>query len=156
MLALLRSGAAVHGLAHITGDGLLNLRRLSAGVGFAIDAPLPVPGVCRWLCELGAIGDAEAYRIFNMGCGFVAVVAAADAPAAALALLADHHPGRRPDRPRQRQARAHRAAGARCDALDGEQVGEREPAVELDLECAAVRAAAPRARSRGIGVAGVE
>jgi phosphoribosylformylglycinamidine cyclo-ligase len=92
VLELLSSGAAVHGLAHITGDGLLNLRRLRRGVGFAIDAPLPVPGVCRWLCELGEIGATEAYRVFNMGCGFVAAVAADDADAA-LALLAGHHPG---------------------------------------------------------------
>jgi phosphoribosylformylglycinamidine cyclo-ligase len=91
-LDLLRSGAAVSGLAHITGDGLLNLTRLSGAVGFEIDAPLPVPGVCAWLCELGQIGPAEAYRIFNMGCGFVAIVPAADAPAAT-ALLAAHHPG---------------------------------------------------------------
>lgn len=91
VLDLLRSGAAVSGLAHITGDGLLNLRRLNGAVGFAIDAPLPVPGVCSWLCELGGIGAAEAYRVFNMGCGFVAVVAAADADAA-VSLLARHHP----------------------------------------------------------------
>jgi phosphoribosylformylglycinamidine cyclo-ligase len=90
--ALLESGAAVHGLAHITGDGLLNLTRLNAAVGFEIDAPLPVPGVCAWLCELGGIDAAEAHRVFNMGCGFVAVVAAADAEAAA-ALLARQQPG---------------------------------------------------------------
>ena len=46
-LALLRSAVAVHGLAHITGDGLLNLKRLNAAVGFEIDAPLPVPGRLR-------------------------------------------------------------------------------------------------------------
>jgi phosphoribosylformylglycinamidine cyclo-ligase len=32
--------------------------------------------------------------VFNMGCGFVAVVAADQAPVAA-ALLAEHHPGTR-------------------------------------------------------------
>ena len=92
VLGLLRSGATVAGLAHITGDGLLNLRRLHEGVGFEIDAPLPVPGICRWLCELGSIGPAEAYRVFNMGCGFIAVVPASEA-AAAVALLAERHPG---------------------------------------------------------------
>jgi len=94
VLALLRSGAAVHGLAHITGDGLLNLIRLGAGVGFEIDAPLAVPPICRLVCELAGLGPAEAYRVFNMGCGFAAVVAAADA-AAAVKLLAAHHPGTR-------------------------------------------------------------
>jgi phosphoribosylformylglycinamidine cyclo-ligase len=93
-LALLRSAVAVHGLAHITGDGLLNLKRLNAGVGFEIDAPLPVPGVCEWLCEAGAIDAATAHQVFNMGCGFIAVVAPADAATAAAA-LAEHHPGAR-------------------------------------------------------------
>jgi len=93
-LALLDSATPVHGLAHITGDGVLNLRRLNPAVGFEIDAPLPVPGVCAWLCETGAIDAAQAHQVFNMGCGFVAVVPA-DAAAAAAALLAHHHPGAR-------------------------------------------------------------
>jgi phosphoribosylformylglycinamidine cyclo-ligase len=92
VLALLRSEADVAGLAHITGDGLLNLKRLHSEVGFEIDAPLPVPGICEWLCELGGIDAAQAHRVFNMGCGFVVVVPAAQAPAAA-AMLAEHHPG---------------------------------------------------------------
>jgi phosphoribosylformylglycinamidine cyclo-ligase len=93
-LALLRSATPVHGLAHITGDGVLNLKRLNAGIGFEIDAPLAVPGVCQWLCDTDGIGPAEAYRVFNMGCGFVVVV---PAPAAAevVSLLAEHHPGTR-------------------------------------------------------------
>jgi phosphoribosylformylglycinamidine cyclo-ligase len=93
-LALLRSPAAVHGLAHITGDGLVNLKRLNPAVGFEIDAPLPVPGVCEWLCEAGSIDAAQAHQVFNMGCGFIAVVAPGDAAAAA-ATLAEHHPGTR-------------------------------------------------------------
>jgi len=93
-LALLRSGLPVHGLAHITGDGVLNLKRLNPAVGFEIDAPLAVPGICSWLCETGAIAPAQAYQVFNMGCGFVAAVAAADADDA-VALLAGHHPGAR-------------------------------------------------------------
>ncbi len=39
--ALLASGVDVRGLAHITGDGLLNLLRLEAEVGYRVDAPLP-------------------------------------------------------------------------------------------------------------------
>jgi phosphoribosylformylglycinamidine cyclo-ligase len=93
-LELLRSGVEVHGLAHITGDGLANLKRLNVDVGFEIDAPLPVPGVIQWLCDAGSIDAAAAYQVFNMGCGFVAVVPAAMA-AAAVALLAGHHPGAR-------------------------------------------------------------
>jgi phosphoribosylformylglycinamidine cyclo-ligase len=95
VLELLASPVPVHGLAHITGDGVLNLLRLSPGIGFEVDAALPVPPICRLVCELGGVGPAEAYRVFNMGCGFVAVVPPADA-GAAVALLAAHHPGARP------------------------------------------------------------
>ena len=94
ILALLRSELAVHGLAHITGDGVLNLRRLNDAVGFEIDAPLATPGICALVCERGEIEPAQAYQHFNMGCGFVAVVPAAHADATA-ALLADFHAGTR-------------------------------------------------------------
>ena len=94
VLELLRSGLLVHGLAHITGGGLLNLTRLNRGVGFEVSDPLPVPPVFRLVQELGAVADAEMWEVFNMGCGFCAVVPASTADAAA-ALLAAHHPGAR-------------------------------------------------------------
>jgi phosphoribosylformylglycinamidine cyclo-ligase len=94
VLDLLRSAVPVHGLAHITGGGLDNLLRLGAGVGYAVDDPLPVPPVFGLIQRLGAVGDAEMHHVFNMGCGFVAMVPAAAAHEAA-ALLAAHHPGAR-------------------------------------------------------------
>ncbi|HEX2702098.1 MAG TPA: phosphoribosylformylglycinamidine cyclo-ligase [Solirubrobacteraceae bacterium] len=94
VLELLRSDLAVHGLAHITGDGVLNLRRLKPGVGFEVDAPLDVPGICALICERGAIEPRQAYQHFNMGCGFVVVVAASEAKQAS-ELLAGFHPGTR-------------------------------------------------------------
>jgi phosphoribosylformylglycinamidine cyclo-ligase len=94
VLELLGSGAIVRGLAHITGDGVLNLRRLNAAVGFEIEEPLAVPPICAWLCEAGALGAAQAYQVFNMGCGFVVAVAPGDA-AAAVELLERFHPGSR-------------------------------------------------------------
>ena len=94
VVELLKSSIAVHGLAHITGDGLLNLRRLNKSVGFEIAAPLAVPPICAYVCEQGGIEAAQAYRHFNMGCGLVAVVAA-DEAARAARLLADHHAGTR-------------------------------------------------------------
>jgi phosphoribosylformylglycinamidine cyclo-ligase len=94
VLALLASGIDVHGLAHITGDGVLNLTRLSERVGFEISAPLPVPAICRYVCEQGAIEPVEAYQVFNMGCGFVAVVPGGDGDEVAR-LLGEHHPGAR-------------------------------------------------------------
>jgi phosphoribosylformylglycinamidine cyclo-ligase len=92
VLELLRSGLDVRGLAHITGGGLLNLLRLHADVGFRIDAPLPVPALFGLVQELGDIPEAEMWEVFNMGCGFCAVVPAAQA-ADAVALLERHHPG---------------------------------------------------------------
>jgi phosphoribosylformylglycinamidine cyclo-ligase len=94
VLELLGSGLRVHGLAHITGGGVLNLTRLNAGVGFHISDPLPVPPVLGLVRELGGVADAEMWEVFNMGCGFCVVVPEATVDAA-VALLAAHHPGAR-------------------------------------------------------------
>jgi phosphoribosylformylglycinamidine cyclo-ligase len=92
VLDLLRSDIPVHGLAHITGGGLTNLLRLNKGVGFAIEAPLPVPGIFALVQRLGGVSDREMWDVFNMGCGFVCVVPEARA-VDAVALLDAHHPG---------------------------------------------------------------
>lgn len=92
ILELLGSAADVRGLAHITGDGLNNLLRLSRRVGYEISAPLPVPPVFQLIAEQGAVEVDEMYAVFNMGLGFVVIVPDADADAA-VDLLAAHHPG---------------------------------------------------------------
>jgi phosphoribosylformylglycinamidine cyclo-ligase len=92
VLELLRSPVDVRGLAHITGDGLNNLLRLDADVGYEIGSPMPVPAIFGLIQELGAVADAEMHEVFNMGLGFVCVVAA-DQEAEALELLGRHHPG---------------------------------------------------------------
>ena len=89
---LLASEVGVRGLAHITGEGFLNLLRLEAEVGYRVDAPLPVPHVFELIAERGPVEPAELYEVFNMGCGFCCVVGAADAEAA-VALLGVRHPG---------------------------------------------------------------
>jgi phosphoribosylformylglycinamidine cyclo-ligase len=91
VLELLRSEVAVHGLAHITSGGVGNLLRLAADVGYEIDAPLPVPPIFELIRERGGVGDEEMHEVFNMGCGFCAVVPAGD-EVAALALLRAHYP----------------------------------------------------------------
>ena len=89
---LLDSGVDVRGLAHITGDGFLNLLRLEAHAGYQIDSPLPVPEVFRLIAERGGVEDAELYEVFNMGCGFCVVVPREDVDEA-LELLERRHPG---------------------------------------------------------------
>jgi phosphoribosylformylglycinamidine cyclo-ligase len=92
IMELLRSEVPVHGLAHITGGGLLNLLRLGSGVGYEISEPLPVPPIFELIARLGGVSCAEMWEVFNMGCGFCAIVPdhrAGDA----VALLAGHHPG---------------------------------------------------------------
>jgi phosphoribosylformylglycinamidine cyclo-ligase len=79
---LLRSDVDVRGLAHITSGGLGNLLRLEADVGYEIDDPLPVPEIFTLIQELAGVPDDEMHEVFNMGCGFCVVVAAADEKAA--------------------------------------------------------------------------
>ncbi len=77
ILALLRSGVAVHSMAHVTGGGLPeNLPRcLQEGQGFQIRTqswePLPV---FDWLAGTGGVERLEMFNTFNMGVGFVVVV----------------------------------------------------------------------------------
>ena len=92
--ALLASEVDVRGLAHITGDGLDNLLRLDAEVGYRIDSPLPVPPIFALIAARSGTGDAEMHRVFNMGCGFCCVVPAAEADEA-VRLLSERHPGTR-------------------------------------------------------------
>ena len=92
-LALLRSEIEVHGLAHITGGGLMNLLRIGTGVGYEVSPEaLPVPPVFGLIASRGDVSVAEMWEVFNMGCGFVAMVGSEQA-AAAVALLKEFHPG---------------------------------------------------------------
>jgi phosphoribosylformylglycinamidine cyclo-ligase len=92
-LELLRApGIDVHGFAHITGDGFLNLPRLSDSVGWSIDSPLPVPPVCHLIAERASVRPEDMWETFNMGCGFCCIVPSGHA-GAALELLAQYHPG---------------------------------------------------------------
>jgi phosphoribosylformylglycinamidine cyclo-ligase len=94
VLELLRSGLEVRGLAHITSGGLGNLLRLAADVGYEIDQPLPVPPIFELIQERSGTADEEMHEVFNMGCGFCCIVAAAD-ESAATELLRRHYPDAR-------------------------------------------------------------
>jgi len=92
VLELLRSEVGVRGLAHITSGGLGNLDRLAADVAYEIDAPLPVPPIFTLIQERAGVPDEEMHEVFNMGCGFCILVAAAEQQVA-LDLLGPHCPG---------------------------------------------------------------
>ena len=67
----------VHGIAHITGGGLLeNLSRiLPPACNARIEkGSWSVPGVFGWLQSLGNIEEDEMYQVFNMGVGLALVV----------------------------------------------------------------------------------
>jgi phosphoribosylformylglycinamidine cyclo-ligase len=88
-LALLRQVASVKALAHITSDGFLNLTRVKAAVGYVIDALPPIPAIFSLVQRLGQVDDTEMFSVYNMGIGFCAIVAPADAETA-LAILGGH------------------------------------------------------------------
>ena len=76
--ALAEAEICPRALAHITGDGLLNLRRIEAAVGFEItDLPRP-PAVFDLIERLGEVDRAEMRAVFNMGIGFCVIVDEAD------------------------------------------------------------------------------
>src|SRR5918996_349492 len=89
---LLDSAVEVRGLAHITGEGFLNLLRLEAAAGYLIDQPLPVPAAFEEIAERGGGGGAEAHGGLNFGCGFCCVVPSGDADET-VSILARRHPG---------------------------------------------------------------
>ena len=77
-LAGSRTRAAIHGLANITGGGLPDNvgRILPPGKRVHISrGAWPVPPVFAWLQKCGNVADAEMFRVFNMGVGFVVICA---------------------------------------------------------------------------------
>ena len=78
-LNLLRQVPSVKALAHITSDGFLNLARVKADVSYVIDALPPVPPIFSIIRRLGEVDESEMFDVYNMGIGFCAVVAEADA-----------------------------------------------------------------------------
>lgn len=76
---LFRAGIAVKALCHITGDGLLNLTRVAAPVGWVLDDLPPPHPVFDLIAGAGEVTTAEMYAVFNMGIGLCVVVARDDA-----------------------------------------------------------------------------
>jgi len=66
-------------MAHITGGGLTEniIRVVPEGLGLDIDAASwTLPLVFQWLQREGNVADAEMWRTFNCGIGFVLLVPA--------------------------------------------------------------------------------
>jgi phosphoribosylformylglycinamidine cyclo-ligase len=92
VMELLDSDVPVLGLAHITGGGLTNLLRLvGTRAGFAIEQPLAIPGIFGLIQQRANVPVHEMWEVFNMGCGFAAVVPD-DRAHDAVAILAERHP----------------------------------------------------------------
>ncbi|AKB26610.1 Phosphoribosylformylglycinamidine cyclo-ligase [Methanosarcina sp. MTP4] len=72
----------VHGLAHITGSGLLKLRRVTK-LGFDFYDPLEPQEIFKFLQKEGGVEDLEMYKTFNMGMGFLLILPEKDAARAA-------------------------------------------------------------------------
>ena len=85
-------GANLHGLAHVTGGGIsANLSRvLPDGMAAEIElSHIEVPEIFGVLRSAGALPDTEMLRVFNVGVGMVAVVAAGSEAEAQASAAAD-------------------------------------------------------------------
>jgi phosphoribosylformylglycinamidine cyclo-ligase len=74
-MELFAAGIAIKAMCHITGDGLLNLTRVAAPVGWVLDDLPPPHPIFDLIAEAGRVETAEMYRVFNMGIGLCVVVA---------------------------------------------------------------------------------
>jgi len=84
LAALAQHDHAIHGLAHITGGGLLeNIPRiLQPGLAVVLQRDAwTMPPLFTWLQQQGHVADTEMQRVFNCGIGMVIVVAADQANA---------------------------------------------------------------------------
>src|SRR6266478_5759191 len=79
ILEIISNIRGVKALINITGDGLMNLPRVDARVGFLIDNLPPAPPIFRMIQQCGDVGNAEMFEVYNMGIGFCVLVAAAEA-----------------------------------------------------------------------------
>ncbi len=75
------SSQSVHGIAHITGGGIMEnlLRVIPEDLTVVCDLKsVNVPLIFSFIQELGKIPDSEMYRVFNMGIGLVLIVDSRD------------------------------------------------------------------------------
>ena len=94
-VSALMAGIKINGMAHITGGGFPdNLPRvLPKAANAEIDrASWTVPTIFKFIQNQGKVDRDEMYRVFNMGIGFVVIVAKKDLKKATNILRAAHQP----------------------------------------------------------------
>jgi phosphoribosylformylglycinamidine cyclo-ligase len=65
----------INAMINITGDGLLNLNRITSNnVGFKINSLPPIPKIFKIIQEYGNVDDQTMFQTFNMGIGFCVIV----------------------------------------------------------------------------------
>jgi phosphoribosylformylglycinamidine cyclo-ligase len=76
-----KSVCKVKGMSHITGGGLTNIDRvLPTGLKLTIDHyRIPTPEYMKVIQKWGQVSHDEAFKVWNMGMGYVFVVSASDA-----------------------------------------------------------------------------
>ena len=73
-MEILQTVRGIKALINITGDGLLNLARVEANVGFVIDRLIEPHPIFPLIQQHAKVEDAEMFEVFNMGIGFCYVV----------------------------------------------------------------------------------
>lgn len=79
VLEALRSGLKIHSMAHITGGGLPENLPRCLGQEQSIQVDLnswETPAIFQWLAHTGNVSSEAMFNTFNMGIGFVLIVAA--------------------------------------------------------------------------------
>lgn len=89
ILDLLEQALPIKALIHVTSDGLLNLTRVAAKVGYVIERLPPVPPIFSLIQKSGALPPEEMFHVFNMGIGFCVVVQR-DAAERAISIIESH------------------------------------------------------------------
>jgi phosphoribosylformylglycinamidine cyclo-ligase len=88
-MEILENVGGVKALVNITSDGLLNLARVAAPVGYVIDHLIEPHPIFALIQQHAGVDDSEMFEVFNMGIGFCYVVDPADADQT-LSILTKH------------------------------------------------------------------
>ena len=68
----------IYGMAHITGGGLNNIKRINENFGYKITNLPTMPDFMNEVIESANLPKDELYKTFNMGIGFVFIMEACD------------------------------------------------------------------------------